>query len=117
MNSKSSEISLEIVAFGILLAGVKLIYSFFDAYNVLDLVVFLFAGIILGARVPSDRRPLGLLLALPSFVLCLVFTLKNGFSSIMEGVGTSYAISLVLIPLATGIGLWINSNRNRKEGI
>jgi hypothetical protein len=48
---------------------------------------------------------------LPAFALCLFLVMKLGYSSIMDGVGTSYAISLIVIPVATGIGIFINAKR------
>jgi peptidoglycan/LPS O-acetylase OafA/YrhL len=111
MNSNTSSTVIQLLAFGLMLAMIKLFYSFFDFYNILDVVVFLAAGIILGGKVPSKRWVLVLLLALPAFTLCLLFVLRLGYSSIVNGVGTSFAVSLILIPVATSIGVFINAKR------
>ena len=109
MNSNTSNTVIELLAFGAILAVVKIVYMFFDFYNILDFVIFLTAGIILGGKVPSNRRALGLLLSLPAFALCLFFVIRLGYTSIVNGVGTSFALSLIVIPVATIIGVFINA--------
>lgn len=109
MNSIKQNKVTQLLAIGLLLAIIKLIYSFFYFTNILDFIVFLTGGIVLGRLVPSNQRTLGLLLALPAFLLCLFFVINLGYASILNGVGTSYAISLLVVPLATGIGLFINA--------
>ena len=111
MNSNAGRSIIQLLAFGLILAVIKLIYLFFEPYNILDFIVFLAAGIMLGGKVPPNRRFLGLLLALPAFALCLFLVIRIGYSSIMNGVGTSYAISLIVIPVATSIGIYINAKR------
>jgi CRISPR/Cas system-associated protein Cas5 (RAMP superfamily) len=37
--------------------------------------------------------------------LCLLFVVNLGYSQIINGVGTSFVISLILIPLSTAIGI------------
>ena len=117
MSSNAGRAIIQLLGFGLLLAIIKLVYLFFDPYNILDFIVFLAAGIMLGGKVPSNRRFLGLLLALPAFALCLFFVIRNGYSSIMHGIGTSYAISLIVIPVATSIGIFINAKRALRIGI
>jgi hypothetical protein len=106
-----------LLALGFMLAFIKIIYLFFDFYNILDLVVFSIAGFAFGRRVPSNRLALGFLLALPAFVLCLFFVLRLGYASIVQGVGTSYIISLILIPLATFVGIAIRLKRSQKTAM
>jgi hypothetical protein len=106
-----------LMAIGLLLAMAKLIYSFFDFYNILDIVVFLIAGFIIGGKIPSNQWPLGLLLTLPTIALCLFFVINLGYSSIVKGVGTAYAVSLIVIPLAAGIGLFIRSKRTIRKSV
>ena len=105
---KSFTAGLPLWAIGFILAFFKLIYLFFDYYNILDFVVFLLAGIAFGGKVPASRWPVGLVMALPTFVLCLFIVLNLGYTSIREGVGTGYAWSLLVIPLATSIGIYIH---------
>jgi hypothetical protein len=109
MNSKIEGTIGQMLVFGLILAAIKLVYLFFDNYNILDFVVFLAAGILLGGKNPSRRWLSGIMMALPAFTLCLSFLIVNGYSSIVNGVGTSYAVSLIIIPLATFIGIFINA--------
>lgn len=117
MNSSTSNTVIQLLAFGLILAVVKFVYIFFDFYNVLDFVVFLAAGIILGGKVPSNRWALGLLLSLPAFALCLFFVINLGYSSIVNGVGTSFAVSLIVIPMATSIGIFIKTKRALRRSV
>ena len=117
MNKSTSKTAAILLAIGFMLALIKVIYSFFDFYNVLDLVIFSIAGFAFGLRVPPNRLAFGLLLALPAFALCLFFVLMLGYSSIVQGVGTAYAISLIVIPLATFIGIIIRQKRSQKRVI
>jgi hypothetical protein len=117
MSSTAGRVIIQLLAFGLILAIIKIVYLFFDPYNILDFIVFLAAGIMLGGKVPSNRRFLGLLLALPAFALCLFFVIRNGYSSIMHGIGTSYAISLIVIPVATSIGIFINAKRAHRISV
>ncbi len=94
-----------------MLAFIKVAYLFFDFYNVLDLVVFSIAGFAFDQRVPPNRLALGLLLALSAFALCLFIVLSLGYSYIVHGFGTSYAVSLILIPVAMFIGVIVRSKR------
>ena len=94
-----------------MLAAFKFVYLFFDPYGILDVIVFLTAGIILAARVPLNRKALGLLLSLPAFLLCLFFVWNVGLTSIRNGIGSSFAISLIVIPVATILGVLIGAKR------
>jgi hypothetical protein len=49
--------------------------------------------------------------------LCLFFILRLGYASIVQGVGTSYTISLILIPLATFIGIAIRLKGSQKTAM
>ena len=111
MNSNTGKVVIQMLAFGLILAVIKIVYLFFDPFNILDFIVFLAAGYMLGGKVPANRRYLGLMLAVPTFALCLYFVVNNGYTSIMNGIGTSYAISLIVIPVATYIGVLIKAKR------
>lgn len=109
MNFSTSTIAFKLLIYGVILTAAKLVYLFFDVYNIFDFVVFAAAGISLGGKVPSKQKVMGLLLCLPTVALCLFFIINLGYKSIVNGVGTSYAISLIVIPVATSIGLYINA--------
>ena len=115
MNKSTPQTAAILLVLGLMLALLKVVYLFFDVYNVLDLIVFSIAGFAFGRRVPPNRIVLGLLLALPAFSLCLFFVLRLGYSSIEQGVGTSYVVSLILIPLATFIGINVRLKRYQKK--
>ncbi|QED38794.1 hypothetical protein FK178_14185 [Antarcticibacterium arcticum] len=59
----------------------------------------------------------GLLLVLPACALCVFFMARLGFTSLLDGVGTAYAISLILIPLATISGIYLGNRRLKKKDI
>jgi hypothetical protein len=109
MNTSKNRSIFQLLMFGGILAVAKLVYLFFDPYNILDLIVFAGAGVVLGGKVPAGKRSLGLLLCLPTFLLCLAIVINLGYTSIVNGIGTSYAISLIVLPVATVIGLFINA--------
>ncbi len=109
MNAKIESAIGQMLIYGLILAAIKLVYLFIDNYNILDFVVFLAAGILLGGKTPSSRWLSGLMLSLPAITLCLIFLIVNVYSSIVNGVGTSYVISIIIIPLATYIGVFINA--------
>ncbi len=115
MKSNTSNMDIKLIVYGGLLAIIKLVYLFFDFYNILDFVVYVIAGFALGGKIPKNRWFIGLLLALPTFAICLVFVLNLGYSQIIKGVGTSFAISLILIPLSTAIGILAKHTQQRKS--
>jgi hypothetical protein len=115
MNSKTVKATLPFLGYGVALAGIKLIYSFFGFTTVLDSVVFLVSGYAIGRKATENRWALSVALSLPAFLLCLFFVIKLGYQSILDGIGTSYAISLVVIPLAASIGVFITSYFKQKE--
>jgi hypothetical protein len=117
MKPDTTGTAIQLLAFGLILAVVKLVYMFFEAYGILDVIVFLAAGFLLGGKVPPGKKALGLLLALPAFTLCLLFVIKNGYTSIINGIGTGFAISLMIIPVATMIGIFLNAKRTRSRGV
>jgi hypothetical protein len=111
MKSKTIELIVQMFAFGLILAGIKLVYSFFPFFNLLDLIIFLLAGYLFGAKFPLRQRNLGLFLALPAFAMSLFFVMQNGLSSISAGIGTAHLISLAVIPVATVMGILIKKKR------
>ena len=113
--STSKDKTVVLLAFGFLLAIFKIVYFFFDFYNILDFIVFLTAGFLLGGKVPPNRWALGLLLSLPAFTLCLLIVIKLGYTSIVNGIGIAYLVSLIVIPVATSIGIFINAKRTLRR--
>ena len=100
---------------GLLLGGSKTVWLFFNFFNILDLVIFLGIGYALGGKVEGGRWLWGLLLALPAFALDSYFVARLGYSNIVTGIGTGYAISLVLTPLAACVGIALGAKRAQKN--
>ncbi|MEJ7695033.1 hypothetical protein [Daejeonella sp.] len=111
MNKSTSNANVILLSPGFVLALIKVVYLIFDFYNVLDLVIWSFAGYAFGLKVPRQNIAPGL----PTFAICLFFVLKLGYSPLLQGVGTAYAISLIAIPLATLIGIIIRQKRSEKR--
>ncbi len=78
INASKSNTVFQVLAFGLILAMIKLVYLFFNFYNILDFVVFLAAGVILSRKVSSNRWALWLLLSLPAFTLCQLLVINLG---------------------------------------
>jgi len=106
---KSFIICLEV---GLLLAGAKILFLFFDFFIVLDLFVFFIAGFFLGKKVLGGRWLWGLIIALPSIILNSYFIFNNGFSNIFAGIGTSYLLSLLVVPFSSSLGILVAEKRN-----
>jgi hypothetical protein len=115
MNSTIIKAIVPFLGYGVALAGIKLIYLFFGINTILDIVVFLVAGFAIGRKVTENRWALTVGLSLPAFLLCLLFVIRLGYQSIIDGVGTSHAISLVVIPIATAVGVLMASYFKQKE--
>ncbi|HSN47449.1 MAG TPA: hypothetical protein VLR29_01690, partial [Flavobacterium sp.] len=95
--------------YGMALAGIKLIYSFFDFTTVLDFIVFIIAGFVIGRMVAEKTWVLTIGLAFPTFLLCVFFLIQIGYQPLSNGVGTSYAWSLLVVPIATCVGIVVAS--------
>lgn len=115
--SKTTFEPFVLLAIGFLLALFKMLYLFIDYYNVLDLVVFCIAGYFFSRKLPPNRLGFTLLVALPAFALCLYIAIGLGYSSIVQGIGTAYAVSLILIPVATLVGIFIRFKRMQKSAL
>lgn len=117
MKKRTTDNVVLLLTSGFLLAAFKMFYLFLDFYNVLDIVVFGITGFIIGGKLAGYRPAFGLLVTLPVVLLCLYFVVRLGYASIMEGVGTSFAVSLILIPLATYVGIFIRIKRMARRSV
>lgn len=115
MNKNNFETVTILLAYGFVLAFIKIIYTFFPYQNILDLVVFFIAGYIFRGKVAPHNLAYGLLLILPACALCVFFMVRLGFISLLDGVGTAYAISLIFIPVATISGIYLGNRRLPKK--
>jgi hypothetical protein len=99
------------ILLGIGFVFARIIYLFFDPYGICDVIIFTSTGYWLGNRLPPNRYLYALLLCLPSIVLCLFFAYQNGYSAIINGIGTVFVVSIVVMPIATFIGIFIKRRR------
>lgn len=95
---------LQVLTWGLALVVFKLVYTFFDYYNVIDFVVFCSAGFIINKKLSINKWLHVVPVGLPSMVICLIFLYTIGYDELSKGVGTGYLISLIVIPTATLTG-------------
>jgi hypothetical protein len=96
-----------VLAVGVLLAPLKLVYSFLPAFNVLDLVVFGGLAAFLTHRSAGEWWVVPLLLATPSLVLVAWILQNLSWGELRAGVGTGWLISFILIPGAAFGGVYL----------
>ena len=111
MNWSTTKTVINLLCLGVLLTIFKVVYFFFNYYGVIDIVVFLSAGLAVGRKVASNRWLWGLLLSLPAFAFSLFLVMRISYSSIVHGVGTLYAVSLLVIPVASCVGIAVSAKR------
>lgn len=102
-NSRTA--SLAAIAIGLAVVPVKLIYSFFPLFNLIDVLLFAALGWLWGRRSASADVIQTLQFSAPAMVLCTFFLIRLGAANLMRGVGVGWFISLVIIPLATYGGM------------
>lgn len=117
MSTSTSSSVIQLLAFGLLLAVLKVVYMFIDPFNIADFIVFLTAGYLLGGKVPANKKWLGLLLCVPTLVICFLAVKRNGFTAIMNGIGTTYAIAFIVIPAATLLGIYLYTKRTLRKSV
>lgn len=98
---------LTMLGFGTLIATLKVIYLLFNFYNILDVLVFLSAGYVLGRTISGGYFLWGVVLSLPCMLLDSFFVYRLGFSNVMSGIGTSYLMALAVVPLSACMGVWL----------
>ena len=103
------------LAVGLLLVPLKLIYSFFPLFNLVDIAVFGLIGRYFGKRWPTEWWTTALLLSLPSLGF-VAWVLRNlSVSDLLAGVGTGWAVSALLVPVAAIGGAYIGRRRARLD--
>lgn len=89
-------------------AGLKLFYSFFPLFVVLDVLVFSLLGRLLG-RLTRSPIWIGVAgLSLPPLLLIAYFLSRLGWTSLQQGIGMGWILSALLVPLAAGVGLYLS---------
>jgi hypothetical protein len=101
------------LAVGVLLVPLKFIYSFFPLFNLVDIALFGLVGRYFGKRWPTAWWTTALLLSLPSLGL-VAWILRNlSVSDLLAGVGTGWAASGLLVPVAAIGGAYVGQRRGR----
>ena len=100
---------------GVLLAPIKLIYSFFPLFNLIDLAVFGLTGRYFGKRWPTAWWSTSLLLSLPALALVGAILRNLGRAELLAGVGTGWAISVLLVPGAALGGAYVGRRVTRMK--
>ena len=93
----------------LLIAPVKLVYSFFPFFNLTDVVVFGVLGGLFGYLRPAKSWRWGLWLSIPTILLCLAFVRRLGSVNLLQGMGTGWAVSAFIIPLAGCLGSYLGA--------
>lgn len=115
MPSISSKPTETLLVWGLLLAVAKIFYLFFDAYNILDFLIFIVAGFVFGRKLGLKPWAWEIWLALPAMAISAFFVIRLGYDQIISGVGTSFAISILVIPIAACIGFAIGARWKKKS--
>lgn len=100
------------VVTGLLLAPLKVILSFFPLFNLVDVVLFLAAGVIFGRWSGRRRWALGVALSLPAALVSGYFVVRVG-AGLLEGVGLGWALSVVLVPVSALVGVHVGARSHR----
>ncbi len=105
------------IAFGVglLLVPLKLIYSFFPLFNLVDIAVFGLTGRYFGKRWPAAWWITALLLSLPALSLVALILQNLSLAELLAGVGTGWAVSALLVPGAALGGAYIGRRRGRLD--
>lgn len=100
---------------GVLLVPARFVLMFFPGFNVGEVVLFGGAAAALAYVFAAKPAAWSVLLFLPTFLLVLRIVVSwLGADNIGRGVGTSHALSLVLIPLSTFAGAYYGDKARRR---
>ena len=100
-----------LLGIGLLLAASKIVYLFFNFLNIVDVLVFVGAGYFVGLKVFQRRWQWGFVLAIPCMVFDAIIVYNQGYTNIMAGIGTSFLIALVVVPLSACFGIWLKCKK------
>lgn len=96
---------LAAIGLGLVAAPLKVIYSFFPLFNLVDVGSFLAIGFLFGRWSGRNRWTWAVALALPTVLISGYFAVRVG-ASLLEGVGLGWALSVVLVPASAVAGLY-----------
>lgn len=97
------------ILWGILLGVLKLAWSFFPLFNLLDVLVFGAIGAFISRRYESGRTLRLIFAVIPSLILIAAIIINLGFNKVLEGIGIGWALSLVLIPVSAFLGSYFQN--------
>lgn len=97
------------IFWGILFSLIKLAYTFFAFFYVLDVILFILVGSFIQRRYVLRKKERILFAVLPSMVLILFFLYKLGMENIYSGAGAGWLISFFLIPFSALLGSYLQS--------
>jgi hypothetical protein len=112
-NRSNKPVYILALVVGLLIAPVKLVYSFLPFFNFTDVGVFGVLAGLFGYFRPAKSWRWGLWLSIPTILLCLAFVRLLGSDNLLKGVGTGWAISVLVIPLAACLGSYFGARLAR----
>ncbi len=100
---------LVVLLVGCGLLAAKVVYSFFPYFNLVDIIVFATVGVALGILHKTSSLLTGIVLAIPTMILCGYFVQRLGTENIMSGIGTGWLLSILLVPLSAIAGVYVGT--------
>jgi hypothetical protein len=97
------------LAAGVVLVFVKIAYSFFPLFNVLDAIVFGGIGVFFGGWRRGMWWLKGFLLAAPCLVVSWRSLMDLSPTEVEAGAALGWTVSAVLVPAAAIIGAWLGT--------
>lgn len=97
------------IFWGILFSLIKLAYTFFAFFYVLDVILFILVGSFIERRYVLRKKERIVFAVLPSMILILFFLYKLGLENIYSAVGAGWLISFFLIPFSALLGSYLQS--------
>ena len=82
---------------------------FLSFFNLTDVVVFGVLGGLFGYLRPAKSWRWGLWLSIPTILLCLALVRRLGSVNLLQGTGTGWALSALIIPLAGCLGSYLGA--------
>ncbi len=100
------------IALALVLAILKVTYSFFPLFNLTDVAIFFLAGMLM----KRHRVAYSYVTVIPALFVSLFFVFSLGADKLLRGEGTGWLVSTLLIPIAFYLGTKFSpSPRSRKE--
>lgn len=111
---KKADAGFEWILWGVLLAVIKLVYSFFPFSNVIDFFLFAIVGAFIQKNYKNKGLPM-ILAVLPGMVVISYFLFVLGWENISKGVGTAWLISFLILPVSALLGGFLQERKEKKK--